>query len=203
MHTQLLNLYTLKQYLQHKQIGHISVYITPSGNIFDCKHQGAISHCRFTEEFYKNYKRLITQHTEIDFDTEVSEFILDDDNFSLTDIRDFYKDQFYDIQYTNPKVYNLIVTNYLAIDNLLVQDLGFVKVSINRGELPAIMLPMKVFNNKTITAEQYNSLVSVLENNTISYQDFNTKRLIKLREKELRDKSNEIESLLLASTHSY
>lgn len=184
MYKQLLNLYTLDEHLKHTQNGHMSIYITPTGKIFDCRQKGVISHITFTEEFYKNYKELMRIHKDIDFDTEVSEFIVDDENFTLKDIRDFYLDQFDYVQYEDMDLYHLIKVNFLATDNLLVHDLGFVKVSINRGELPTFDMPMPIFNNKKITNAQYDALVNVLEHNTISYQNFNTKRLIKLREKE-------------------
>jgi len=192
MHSQLLNLYTLEEHLKHTQHSHISIYITPSGKIFDCRQKGVISHCEFTKEFYNNYSNLIKAHPDIDFDTEVSEFILYDKDFTLKDIRDFYLDQFYDIQYEDVELYNLIKNNYLAQDNLLVQDLGFVKVSINRAEMPAIMLPMSIFNGKRITPEQYNTLINVLNYNTISTQDFISSRLIKMRERELKLKNMQI-----------
>jgi len=195
MHRQLQNLYTLNEHLQHTQQGHMSLYIVPNGKIFDCRQCGVISHCIFTDEFYKNYKRLMGIHNEIDFNTEVSEFILDDENFGLKDIRDFYLEQFDYLQYLDMNLYNLVKNNYLAVDNILVQDLGFVKVSINRAELPAISLPMEIFNNKKMTGEQYKSLIEILTDNTISSQNFEPKRLVKLREKELQLKNIELERL--------
>ncbi|MFQ6724333.1 MAG: hypothetical protein ACLRFE_03255 [Clostridia bacterium] len=196
MHKQLLKLYTIYDHLSHPQIGHMSIYITPSGKIFDCRYNGMLSHCDFTQEFYENYEYLKDFHLEINFNTDVSEFILEDKSFKLKDIKDYYLEQFYDVAYVDAELYNQVKNNYLALDNLLVQDLGFVKVSINRGELPAIMLPMNVFNNKNLTVPQYNTLYEVLENNTISCQDFNTRSFIKQREKELRVRNNQLENIL-------
>ncbi|MBO5910509.1 MAG: hypothetical protein J6Q15_03260 [Clostridia bacterium] len=186
MYTQLLNLYTLKQHLQHPQRGHMSLFITPNGKIFDCRQCGVIDHIKFTIDFYNNYREMVLTHKDIDLNTEVSEFILDDETFTLTDIRDFYLDQFDYLQYEDIELYHLIKSNYLAIDNLLVHDVGFVKVSINRGELPVLDLPMPIFNGKKITLEQYKVLLTVLEYNTISYQNFDAKRLIRFREKEFQ-----------------
>lgn len=195
MYTQLKELYSLEEHLKHIQKSHISIYITPNGKIFDCRQNGIIDHIKFTEYFYKNYKELINIHNDINFDTEVSEFILDDENFSLKDIRDFYLDQFDYLQYSNPELYHLVKHDYLAVDNLLVQDLGFVKVSINRGELPVVDLPVSIFNNKSLTPEQYNVLVKVLENNTVSYQDYDIKRLIKLREQDVKRRTIQLNEL--------
>lgn len=195
MYKQLLNLYTINEHLQHPQKIHISVYIAPNGMIFDCKQNGVISHSTFSEEFYKNYSKLMTIHKGIDFATEVSEFILDDGNFDINDVRQFYLEQFDYVQYADDNLYNMVKNNYLSIENILVHDLGFVKVSINRGEAPAIELPMPIFNGKKLTAVQYDSLIKVLENNTISSQNYEPKRLVKLKEKDVAIKNSKLEEL--------
>lgn len=184
MYRQLLNLYTLEEYLKKTQKVHTSVYITPNGKIFDCKQNGVISHSDFARELYSNYRELMQIHKDIDFNTEVSEFILDDENFKLKEVIEFYKEQFDYLQYENMDLYNMVKNNYLATDNILVHDLGFVKVSINRGMLPEIELPLSIFNGKEMTIPQYKSLLGVLQNNTISTTNYDPKRFVDLKERE-------------------
>lgn len=195
MYNQLLNLYTIDEHIKHQQHGHISLYITPNGEVFDCRQNGVLSHCAFANEFYSNYHKLMQIHKNIDFNTEVSEFILGYDSFGLKDVVEFYLEQFDYVQYHNLKLYTLVKLDCLAVDNILVQDLGFVKVSINRGELPKIDLPIPIFNGKKFTPMQYNSLLKILDNNTISNQDFNAKQLIKIRERDLKIINLELERL--------
>jgi len=195
MYHQLLNKYTVKEYLSHQQTGHIALYIAPNGRIFDCRRNGVIGHATFSTELYKNYKQMMETHRDIDFDTELSEFILSDETFSFKDVKNFYLDQFDFLQYENMPLYSLLRMDYLGIDSIPVQDLGFVRVSVNIGELPVINLPLSVFNGKEMTSEQYEVLMQVLKYNTLSYQDYSTSRLISKKIKETKMLDEQLKAL--------
>ena len=195
MYNQLLQQYTINEYLKYKQSVHTALYITPNGKIFDCRQNGVIGHASFATELYNNYSQMMQIHKDIDFNTELSEFILDDNDFNVNDVKNFYIEQYNFLQYEDMNLYTLLRLDCLGLDNLPVQDLGFVRVSINRGELPVINLPMPIFNGKSMTNAQHDTLLEVLNYNTISHIDYEPKQIIYRRIKENKLMQLRIEQL--------
>ena len=171
---------TFKQYKEgneYNPYGKVSIYITPGGDILDCR--GFVgSHTDFTDLVYRNLSMIsditdefgnkvydsamgdsdVVANTKVEACSKVRNKLLDHIGFDMTD----------------PKQRELVESGalYIADDDLLVQDLGFIKLGLipKLGSM-AICVPASGIHGHKPTSAQRATLFEVAEFHFYDYED--------------------------------
>ncbi len=134
------NIYKLK--------GYYSLYITPSGEILDCRYPQDFGHNDFCINVYENLDKLpekpfssILRDLGIPF-SEISYYLMD-----------YYK--LLDVMYVDSNLYNQIDKVLLSTEDRICQDMGFVKVAINKQlKTFEVVIPNAIFERKVTGAQK-------------------------------------------------
>ena len=171
---------TFKQYketAQYNPFGKVSVYITPGGDIIDCRDLVG-SHTDFTDNVYRNLSMLgdivdefgnaiydsvmggvdVVGKTKVEACSKVRSRILDSIGVSKDD----------------PSHRELLESGalYIADDDLLVHDLGFIKVGLipKLGSI-AVCVPSQAVHGHKPTGAQRGTLFDIAEFHFYDYED--------------------------------
>lgn len=134
------NIYRLK--------GYYSLYITPLGDILDCRFPEDLGHNDFSVSVYSSLDDLPKQPfnsnlrgLSIDF-KDLSYYLLD--YFNLLDI-----------MYVDADLYTKIDKVLLSTEDRICQDMGFVKVAINsKLKTFEVVVPNSIFEKKVTGAQK-------------------------------------------------
>lgn len=147
----------------------VSLYITPNGDIIDCRSLTG-SHISFTGFVYKNLDMFKDIQDELGY--KVYESLLQDKKFSdMTDLavckevrKELVKNT--GLNPNNPEQSRLIseASMFISDDDLLVHDMGFIKVGIipRMGSL-AICTPAFSFNGHKVTSAQQSTVADIAD----------------------------------------
>ena len=171
---------TFKQYkerTEYNPYGKVSIYITPGGDILDCR--GFVgSHTDFTDLVYKNLSMI--SDTVDEFGNKVYDSVMGDNDVvantkveACSKVRSKLLENIgFDMQ--DPRQRELVesVALYIADDDLLVQDLGFIKLGLipKLGSM-AICVPTKGIHDHKPTGAQRATLFEVAEFHFYDYED--------------------------------
>ena len=171
---------TFKQYkeiAQYNPYGKVSVYITPGGDIFDCREMMG-SHTDFTDRVYRGLSMLIDITDE--FGNRIYDSVMGDEDVvantkveACSKVRDKMIKGL-GLQQGNPKQMELLESRelYVADDDLLVHDLGFIKVGLipKLGSM-AICVPASGLHGHKPTGAQRATLFEIAEFHFYDYDD--------------------------------
>lgn len=171
---------TFKQYKERSEYnpyGKVSIYITPGGDILDCR--GFVgSHTDFTDLVYKNLAMI--SDTVDEFGNKVYDSVMGDNDVvantkveACSKVRGKLLENIgFDMQ--DPRQRELVESGalYIADDDLLVQDLGFIKLGLipKLGSM-AICVPAKGIHDHKPTGAQRATLFEVAEFHFYDYED--------------------------------
>ena len=171
---------TFKQYKDRTEFnpyGKVSVYITPGGDIFDCR--GMVgSHTDFTDMVYRNLSMLgdITD----EFGNKIYDSVMGDKDVvakSKVEACSQVRERLIEgigLQEEDPRQLELLESRllYTADDDLLVQDLGFIKVGLipKLGSM-AICVPSSGIHGHRPTGAQRATLFDIAQFHFYDYDD--------------------------------
>lgn len=188
---QLKNLYDFEEWENHQLRHHVSLYITPHGNIFNLRENGRLSHIDFSRKFYENYSKIKRELADKEtFSGPLEELV--EQGLTLKEVQDYYLDCFKNVAYRDMETFHKLRLHWLSSENLLVNDFGFVLISWDRGLVPEVVVPIYALGHN-ITATQKRIVIEVLKriaNET--EQDYNSTLLLAHSQR----KSNDFSSLL-------
>lgn len=165
----LLRLYGIGDYKNH-----VSLYILPNGDIIDCKYPNNVKHIGFTDMIYGNFASIREQEQYADLKLNGSSLVkYNCRDFSLPVVREAL------IRNTgvcakNPKHKNAVdeLKVFLADDDLLVHDLGYVKFLIMGRDRLFLTLPNYNINGKHVKGMQLDTIKDIASMCSINnYED--------------------------------
>ncbi|MBQ9795908.1 MAG: hypothetical protein IJW36_03005 [Clostridia bacterium] len=138
----------------HQMKNYFSLYITPHGDILDCGYPDNLGHNAFCKKVYTNLDSL----SEKLFNSHLRGL-----GISFKELPYYLEDYFklLDIQYENLDLYWTIHKVLLGSEDVICQDMGFVKVAINI-ELKTfeVVVPNGIFG-KAVTGAQQDTINSL------------------------------------------
>ena len=140
----------------YKVKGYYSIYITPDGQIVDCRYPQDLGHNLFSTYVYEHLNEL---------PNEIYPSSLRTFNIPFKEIPYYLMDYFnlLDVMYVDIGLYNKINSHLLASEDRICQDLGFVKVSINNHlKIFELSIPNVIFE-KNVTGAQKDILKKLSE----------------------------------------
>jgi hypothetical protein len=147
----------------------VSIYITPNGDIIDCRNLTG-NHISFTGLIYKNLSMFSDIEDEMGY--KVYQSLTEGKNFEgMTELNICREVRKMLVQNTglNPKypVHSRLISEaamFIPDDDLLVHDMGFVKVCIiPRFNALAVCTPAKCFNGHRATAAQRGTFADIAD----------------------------------------
>lgn len=140
----------------HATKGYYSLYITPKGDIIDCRYPASLDHNNFSAYVYNNLSLLpediynsCLRGLDIPFE-ETAYYIEDYHNL-------------FDISYVDSDLFTKIDKVLLGTEDRICQDLGFVKVAINtKLKTNQVVVPCSIFG-KRVTAHQKETIEKLSE----------------------------------------
>ena len=132
----------------YKLKGYYSLYITPSGEILDCRFPQDFGHNDFCMNVYENLNNL----PEKPFSSNFKEL-----NIPFSEISYYLMDYFklLDVMYVDTSLYNKIDRVLLSTEDRICQDMGFVKVAINKQlKTFEVVIPNAIFEKKVTGAQK-------------------------------------------------
>jgi len=138
---------------------HIAIYILPNGDIINAHYPNKLSHTELSEMIYSNLEEIALHDPNNLLNTKKS-ILFNKEYKSLNDVKTALANK---IGYKNLSTENKqIIKNTLGDEDLLVHDLGYVKVLI-MNRVPFITLPNINFNDKAPRSVQYDTVRNLTE----------------------------------------
>lgn len=132
----------------YKVKGYYSIYITPNGKILDCRYPQDLGHNSFSSHIYENLDELPKEIYSSNLRT--LEIPFNDIPYNLMDYFNLL-----DLMYVDINLYHTVNKVLLASEDLVCQDMGFIKISINtRLKTFELVIPNAIFERKVTGAQK-------------------------------------------------
>lgn len=132
----------------YKVKGYYSIYITPDGQILDCRYPQDLGHNNFSSHIYEHLDQLPKDLFSSNLRT--LEIPFKDVSYNLMDYFNLL-----DLMYVDTNLYNTVSRVLLSSEDMACQDMGFVKISINnRLKTFEVVIPNAIFERKVTGAQK-------------------------------------------------